>query len=86
MGKIGYCEKWEEIEWAYGKVQHKVGILLCNDAFFEKAEEKLIAEVLIMNGEYTEKRMERRMLELWKAGNKTDKKKESLGAVYIRIK
>ncbi len=61
-----------------GRVQKKVGLLLCTESFGAEVDKEAMAEVLIPDAEVTGERMEKRLKEL--AG-----KEKGVGAIYLRI-
>ena len=61
-----------------GRVQKKVGLLLCTKCFGTEVDQETMAEVLIPDTEVTVERMERRLKEL--AG-----KEKGVGAIYLRV-
>lgn len=67
-----------------GKVQRHIGILLCTPNFTEGLTGEELLEVLFVDKEVTEAKMEKRLKELWQESVRrgiTD----SAGAIYIRI-
>lgn len=71
----------QKVDVAYfvtGRVQKKVGLLLCTNSFGAEVDKEAMAEVLIPDAEVTGERMEKRLKEL--AG-----KEKGVGAIYLRI-
>ena len=75
-------EEWEQDTYFSGKIQRKVGILFCTSGYLQAMKTEDVLEVLSMDGEITEERMQRRLTELRKEviyrGEET-----SVGAVYV---
>lgn len=83
ISSIKLSKKMQEMNWLQGKVQHKLGILICTAGFLANLEKEEIVEVLIPNGEVSEERLQKRLTELWKESSKRGNDK-SVGAVYLR--
>lgn len=67
-----------------GKVQRKIGILLCTRSFLHNLEAESVAEMLLLDGEVTEERIKKRLWELWQENIRCGETR-SVGAIYVYI-
>ncbi len=70
-------------QWLSGRLQYKLGILLCTSGFLSFIRQEEAAEVLSMEGEITEARLEKRLRELWQENVRRGECR-SVGAIYLR--
>lgn len=69
-------------QWLSGRLQRNLGILLCTAGFLENMEPEMAAEVLCLDGEITEGRLEKRLQELRQENIQRGGRKTA-GAVYL---
>lgn len=66
-----------------GKVQRKLGILICTDSYLSKLKNEETIEVLNPEEELEEERMKKRLEELWRECVSRGET-QSVGAIYVR--
>ena len=76
-------KKEEELLWQNGSIQKHLGILICTSGLLSYMEMEEATEVLSLEGELSEERLQKRLQELWKE-NVQRGESASVGAVYIR--
>ena len=65
-----------------GKLQQGLGILICTSSFMSYMSPEEAAEVLVLEGEPTDARLEKRLQELWQENIRRSEER-SVGAVYL---
>ena len=81
---IGENSKENVVVWEEGIVQKRLGLLLCTSNFFRHVEEMEVAEVLALENDWSEERVQRRLQELWRE-NVLRGENASVGVIFVRV-
>lgn len=82
LRRLGMQEQTEQTQWMSGRLQRKLGILLCTAGFMSHVEPDEAAEVLVLEGEASDVRLEKRLQELWQENLRRGENR-AVGAIYL---